>query len=206
MMRAPSRHGETVRLLVEWFTLEGHDRPSAARRARATASALLPMGGLSSATLACLIDNARLGEGEARRLRCAVQLGRGAFADVESTRARMNRPDDVYAWARPRLAHLDHEELWALALDCRCRLKAARRITRGGLSEIHVRVRDVLRVVLGEGASMFVLVHNHPSGDPSPSREDREVTRELHEAATLIDTPLVDHLVVARHGYERVPW
>ena len=85
------------------------------------------------------------GEGEARR-----------FADFEQ----------VAAWARPRLAALEHEELWLLAVDGRQGARAARRIAAGGIHGLHVSARDVLRAALREAASAFLVVHNHPSGDP----------------------------------------
>ena len=104
----------------------------------------------------------------------------------------------VEAWARPRLATLDHEELWLLALDGHHGLRAARRVASGGIHGLHVAARDVLRIALREGASAFVLVHNHPSGDPAPSSEDIAFTRTVERAAAVVGTPLLDHVVVAR--------
>ncbi|MGH7330719.1 MAG: JAB domain-containing protein, partial [Polyangiaceae bacterium] len=107
----------------------------------------------------------------------------------------------VDAWARPRLVTLDHEELWALALDGRNRLRAARRIAAGGLHGMHVLPRDVLRAMVREAASTFVLVHNHPSGDDRPSEEDVGFTLRVVEAARALGTPLVDHVVIGAPGY-----
>jgi len=104
----------------------------------------------------------------------------------------------VVVWARPRLATLDHEELWVLALDGRHGLRAARRAASGGIHGLHVGARDVLRIALREAASAFVLVHNHPSGDPAPSDEDVAFTRLVSDAASLVGTPLLDHVVIAR--------
>ncbi|HXN30322.1 MAG TPA: JAB domain-containing protein, partial [Polyangiaceae bacterium] len=98
----------------------------------------------------------------------------------------------------PRLATLDHEELWALVLDGRHGLRAARRVASGGIHGLHVAPRDALRVAVREGASAVVLVHNHPSGDPSASSEDVAFTRAVSDAARVVGTPLLDHVIIAR--------
>ena len=114
------------------------------------------------------------------------------------TRARLGVLTHTLAWARPRLATLDHEELWVLALDGRHGLRAARRVASGGIHGLHVGVRDVLRVALREAASAIILVHNHPSGDATPSDEDVAFTKAVAEGATVVGTPLIDHVVIAR--------
>jgi DNA repair protein RadC len=77
-------------------------------------------------------------------------------------------------------------------------MRAARRVASGGIHGLHVAPRDVLRMALREAAAGFVLVHNHPSGDPAPSREDVTFTRMVAEAAAVVGVPMLDHVVVAR--------
>ncbi len=147
---------------------------------------------------------ARRGVGRAKgaRLAAATELGRRiAQAASRQTSARLPESRSVDAWARPRLASLDHEELWVLALDGHNGLRAARRIAAGGLHGLVISPRDPLRVALREGASAFILVHNHPSGDPTPSPEDVAFTEKIAVAAAVVATPLLDHVVVARNGY-----
>jgi DNA repair protein RadC len=131
-----------------------------------------------------------------------VELGRRVAA-VASRQAEARFPSSaaVYGWARPRLAALDHEELWALVLDGHQGLRAARRVAHGGLHGLHVGARDPLRVALRDGGSAFVLVHNHPSGDPAASNEDVRFTAEVARAADVVGVPLLDHVIVARGGY-----
>ncbi|HEY6459601.1 MAG TPA: JAB domain-containing protein, partial [Polyangiaceae bacterium] len=129
----------------------------------------------------------------------AIELGRRVtFAASLDASPKLPNREAVETWARPRLATLDHEELWVLALDGRHGLRAARRVASGGIHGLHVTARDPLRIALREAASAFVLVHNHPSGDPTPSDEDVAFTRAVAEGAAAIGTPLVDHVVVAR--------
>jgi DNA repair protein RadC len=80
-------------------------------------------------------------------------------------------------------------------------LRAARRVAEGGLHGCAVDPRDILRAALREAASAFVLVHNHPSGDPAPSDEDISLTNMVARAGAVLGTPLVDHVIVAAGGH-----
>lgn len=166
------------------------------------AAALLAEHGLAGVARLGLGELARarsVGQARALRVAAALELGRRAV-QVTVVEASPFIPDHqgVVAWALPRLAPLDHEELWALALDGRHGLRAARRVASGGVHGLHIGVRDVLRVVLKEAASSFVLVHNHPSGDPTPSQEDIAFTRRVCDGAEAVGTPLLDHVIIAR--------
>jgi DNA repair protein RadC len=157
------------------------------------------VGGLLRLGVGQLAEHRGIGPAKAARLAAAIELGRRAVqaASLEAS-PRLPDREAVVAWARPRLATLDHEELWVLALDGRHGLRAARRVASGGIHGLHVGVRDVLRVGLREAASAIVLVHNHPSGDPAPSDEDVAFTRAVAEGAAVVGTPLIDHLIIAR--------
>jgi DNA repair protein RadC len=159
----------------------------------------LGVAGLACAGMGEISQRRGIGIAKAVRLAAAIELGRRAMlaAALEGTPCLRDR-DAVVAWARPRLATLDHEELWVLLLDGRNGLRAARRVAVGGIHGLHVSVRDVLRIALREAASAFILVHNHPSGDPTPSREDETFTRAVTEGARLVGCPLLDHVIVAR--------
>jgi DNA repair protein RadC len=139
---------------------------------------------------------------KAARISAGFELGRRALLRSSSAaRPNLASSDEVARWARLRLSHLDHEQVWVLALDGRNGLRAARRIAEGGLHGCSVDPRDVLRAAVREAASAFVLVHNHPSGDPSPSDEDVELTNMVARAASVLGTPLVDHVIVASGGH-----
>lgn len=108
---------------------------------------------------------------------------------------------DVDRWARGRIVALSHEELWALLLDAKNRIVGERLLARGGVHACAVTARDVLRPIVRESASAFVLVHNHPGGDPCPDREDLSFTRHVQAGAAAVGVTLVDHVVVAREGH-----
>ncbi len=142
-----------------------------------------------------------IGPAKATRIAAALELGRRALLKVlAEERTKFDGFDEVVRWARPRLCPLEHEEVWLLSLDGKYGLKSARRIAQGGLHGCALLTRDVLGPALRDGASAIVLIHNHPSGDPSPSPEDFAMTRAVRAAGELVGVPLIDHVVVARSG------
>jgi DNA repair protein RadC len=154
-------------------------------------------GGLSAAR--------GLGQVKALRILAGLELGRRAHVRElmprgTETGQRFADFEQVAAWARPRLAALEHEELWLLAVDGRQGARATRKIAAGGIHGLHVSARDVLRAALREAASAFVVVHNHPSGDPLPSAADLDFTARLARAGHAVGVPLLDHVIVAREG------
>ncbi len=142
-----------------------------------------------------------VGAAKAARLSAAFELGRRAqLSSLTMLRDRLRGYEEVVAWARPRLAPLEHEEVWLLSLDGQNSLKSARRIGQGGCHGCALTTRDILAPALRDAASAIVLVHNHPSGDPRPSLEDISMTRKVAAACDVVGVSLFDHVVVARGG------
>lgn len=210
--------GETCPLETLLGTLLASGPKGAARESATTATvttllaSLGGLGGLARATTAeieaelAAMPRPRIPpRAAARRIVAAIELGRRAATDM-SPPALIASSADVASWASARLTPLDHEELWLLALDGRSRVRAVRRVAKGGLHGLCVRAADPLRLALRAAASGFVLVHNHPSGDPTPSREDIVFTQGLAAAAAIVGMPLLDHVVVAREGFASVPF
>jgi len=202
-------------LLVAIMQGGGRARAGAAARARDVALDLLAdlggLGGLARTTaeeLEARLDGTTrsLDAGTcARGIVAAFELGRRVTSEHEAP-ATITCSADVAGWAVPRLGYLDHEELWLLALDGRGHVRAVRCVAKGGLHGLGVRPADPLRLALRAAASGFVLVHNHPSGDPSPSREDVVFTQRVAAAAAVVGVPLLDHVVVAAGGFASVPF
>lgn len=142
-----------------------------------------------------------IGPSHSYRLSAAFELGRRAA--IENTRCHSPQAltkEAVVAWAHPRLAGLEHEEVWALCVNAQSQLKSTWQVGRGGIHGCGLLARDILTPVVRDGAAGFILVHNHPSGDPTPSQEDIELTRGLQLAATTICVPLLDHVVIGKAG------
>lgn len=148
-----------------------------------------------------LRDQFGLCPSQAYRIAAAFQLGQRAHRD-----ALVPPPDRplnyemIVRWARPRLAGLEHEEVWVLCVNSHTALRSAWQVGKGGIHGCGLLARDILVPVVRDGASGFILVHNHPSGDPTPSPEDIDLTRGIQVAAMSLCIPLLDHVVVARGG------
>lgn len=142
--------------------------------------------------------------GTARAIVAAFELGRRGSRPRRGAPRRFENNEDVFRWAKSRLAFLEHEELWVLALDGRARIRGMRCVARGGLHGVGSRPADVLRAALRLGASAFILVHNHPSGDPTPSPEDVSFTDSVAGAALVVGVPLLDHVVVSSDAFASV--
>jgi DNA repair protein RadC len=132
-----------------------------------------------------------------------IELPDGSIIDAGGKRQhRTQFPDSgaVARWAHD-LTTLDHEETWVLALKLGNVLKVAKRVSVGGTDLGFIDPRVILKTVLHEGAAAFILVHNHPSGEPDPSPQDIAATRRLANAARTAGPPLLDHVIVASGGF-----
>jgi DNA repair protein RadC len=141
-----------------------------------------------------------VGLARAVRLHAAFELGRRALAVPEEHDRPVTGPADACAWLGPGLRGLVVEELHALYLDRRGRPLGRRMLTRGSDAFTVVDPRQVFRPAVALGAAGVVIAHNHPSGDPTPSPQDRDVTRRVAAAGRVLGVPLVDHLVIADDG------
>ena len=142
-----------------------------------------------------------VGRAKAARLLAALELGRRLGAEAEPPPVRIHGPADVHRFYAPRLRDLAVEEFHVLALGSQSQVSGDLLITRGILNSSLVHPREVFRAAIAEAAAGIIVVHNHPSGDPTPSADDRAVTRQLVEAGRLLDVPVYDHVVVAGERY-----
>ncbi len=142
-----------------------------------------------------------LGPIKAGRVAAAVELGRRVVARPLDRGSRIGSSRDIDAALRPRLAHADVEHFIAIALDAKNRPIRQLLIARGGLSACPVAPSDVFRALLREAAAGVVFVHNHPSGEPSPSAEDVALTDRLRRAGELLGVGVLDHVIIGREGY-----
>lgn len=108
---------------------------------------------------------------------------------------------DVYHLLRPEMRDLAQEQLRVVLLDIRNRVTAQRVIYQGNVNSSVIRVAEVLRPAVVEAVPRIILAHNHPSADPTPSPEDVSITKQIIEAADLLDITVLDHVVIARNGY-----
>jgi DNA repair protein RadC len=148
-----------------------------------------------------LARSAGVGPAKSATLCAAVELGRRLAGRRLDQGAALRSPADVFHHFHPRLRHATQERFFVVLLDGRHRVMRHELVSQGTLTASLVHPREVFRPALREAAAALVLVHNHPSGDPTPSLEDREVTERLVQAGEILGVPVVDHVVVAERGY-----
>ena len=178
----------------------------AGRSALAVGHAILAAGGgslrgLAARPVAFLTALAGVGTARAVTIHAALELGRRLAAEAREEGVPVRSPRDVYAAFAPRLEDLPVEEFHVAVLDSQHRLERDITITRGILNSSLVHPREVFREAIAERAAAIILVHNHPSGDPTPSADDRAVTEQLVAAGRLLDIPVHDHVIIGRGRY-----
>jgi DNA repair protein RadC len=131
---------------------------------------------------------------------CFVRLVREPGTEAMPAE-RIRGPSDVHRLLLPRIQLLEVECFYVLALGSQSQLRAAEELTRGTLNSSLVHPREVFRVAVLAGAAGIILAHNHPSGDPTPSADDRAVTRQMVDAGRLLDVPVYDHVIIAGDRY-----
>ena len=158
---------------------------------------------LSRATLEELQEIRGVGRDKAIALKAAFTLARRMAAEIQAAAPLLDRPTAVADLLREECRPYTVEHFYALLLDTRRRLLRKVALTRGTLDAAIVHPRDVFRHAVAANASAVVLVHNHPSGDPTPSKADITVTRDLIRAGRLLKIEVLDHVILGRRTDER---
>jgi DNA repair protein RadC len=156
---------------------------------------------IATSPVAALTEVGGIGPARAVLLHAAFELGRRLAAEGRPEGAPLRGPRDVFEAYLGRLGDLPVEEFHVAILDAQHRLDRDVTITRGILNSSLVHPREVFREAIAERAAAIILVHNHPSGDPTPSVDDRLVTEQLVTAGRLLDIPVHDHVIIGRGRY-----
>jgi DNA repair protein RadC len=151
--------------------------------------------------VAALTATTGVGIARAVTIHAALEIGRRLASESRDDGAPVRSPRDVARVFAPRLEDLPVEEFHVAILDAQHRLERDVTITRGLLTSSLVHPREVFREAIAERAAAVILVHNHPSGDPTPSADDRLVTEQLVAAGKLLDIPVHDHIIIGRGRY-----
>lgn len=157
--------------------------------------------GLAQSTVASLTKHKGVGEAKAITIIAALELGKRIASGVGAKRIFINSGDDVAQYMLPRLRYLDKEYFYAILLNRKNCVIATPTISIGTLSESLVHPRELFKEAISHSAAAIILVHNHPSGDPSPSTQDILVTRRIAEAGNLLDIKVIDHVIIGNNTY-----
>jgi DNA repair protein RadC len=157
--------------------------------------------GLARATITELTTAKGVGEAKAAEIKAALEIGRRLVASAPEERPRVVTPDDAFHLLKTEMMFLEQEQLRLILLDTRNRVMRTPTIYIGSLNTSVIRVGELFRAAIRENAAAFIIVHNHPSGDPSPSAEDIHVTRQVVQAGKLLDVDVLDHIVIGRNRF-----
>jgi DNA repair protein RadC len=160
------------------------------------------LGEMASLSVERLRQVDGIGPGKAVTIMAAIELGRRLASESGMELAvRLDSPAKVYRIMLPLMRDLDHEECWALFLNRSNSLIAKEKMTFGGQDFTLFDKRVIIRRAIERKASSLILVHNHPSGNPYPSIEDINQTKDLHRALSSCGLQLLDHVIVAGASY-----
>jgi DNA repair protein RadC len=153
--------------------------------------------GIISASVEELVDQIKgLGPAKAVQIKAAVEIGRRIATMPESTKPCIRSPQDVANLVSYDLRTENREHFIALFLDTRNQVLRRKTISIGGLDASLIHPRELFKEAIACGSASVIVCHNHPSGDPTPSQEDLDVTQRLLEAGKIIGIEVLDHLVV----------
>lgn len=156
--------------------------------------------GLGSLTGEDLVSLEGFGPASAARLLACMEIGRRAGSIRHDERPCVSTPEDVVHLCGARMAGLDREHFWALALNTKNRLIRLFEVSVGSLNASIVHPRELFKDAVRASAASIVVVHNHPSGDPTPSGADIQLTRRLVKAGDVLGIEVLDHVVIGDGG------
>lgn len=154
--------------------------------------------GLHRAPFKDLMNQHGMGEAKASQIQAAVELGRRLTIEVPEERPSINSPADAAVLVQYDMSALEQEHLRVMLLDRRNRVLEIVEVYKGSVNSSQVRVGELFKDAIRAGASAVIVIHNHPSGDPTPSPDDVAVTRAIVQAGKLLDIDVLDHLVIGQ--------
>jgi DNA repair protein RadC len=157
--------------------------------------------GIHRASFEELCNQRGIGPAKAAQLKAAVELGRRLKEVSPDDRTAIHGPIDAGALVQYEMSALEQEELWVMLLDTRNHLIHIDKLYRGSLNSSMVRVGEVFKGAIRRNSASVLVLHNHPSGDPTPSPDDIALTRAIVSAGKLLDIEVLDHLVVGGGRY-----
>ncbi|TET38361.1 MAG: JAB domain-containing protein [Dehalococcoidia bacterium] len=159
------------------------------------------LAGLARASFGELCAERGLGQAKTAQLKAALELGRRLVSTQPVERAVVRSPQDVANLLMADMGLLDQEHLRIVLLNTKNQVISVPEVYRGSVSTSLIRVSEVFREAVRENCPAIIVVHNHPSGDPTPSQEDVQVTEQIVQAGRLLDIEVLDHLIIGQQRY-----
>jgi len=159
------------------------------------------LSGLARLTVHELARFHGLGKAKAAEVKAALELGRRAASTDPASRPVVNSPQDVAHLVMEEMRHLDREHFRVMSLTTKNHVLGIDQISVGSLNSSLVHPRECFKEAIRRNANAIILLHNHPSGDPSPSREDVEVTKRLMAGGDILGIQVLDHVIIGDNRY-----
>ena len=187
--------------LVAIILRTGHKDENVLQLATRLLSAYEGLAGLAQAPFSDLTAFKGVGRVKAIELQAAFALARRLLSAAPAERPQVKSPADAANLVMHEMGILEQEELRTVLLDTKNHVLKVHGVYKGSLNTAVVRVCELFREAVRLNAAALILVHNHPSGDPTPSPEDVQVTRQVVEAGKLLDINVLDHLVIGQQRW-----
>lgn len=142
-----------------------------------------------------------IAEAKASQIKAAIELGRRLSTASFEDSPTVNSPEDAASYVLYEMGALENEHLRVMLLDTRNRVIRIAEVYRGSLNASFIRIGEIFRDAIRSNAASIIILHNHPSGDPSPSPEDVAVTKEIIRAGELMDIQVLDHLIIGKNKF-----
>lgn len=156
------------------------------------------LAGLHRAPFEELVNQRGIGAAKAAQIKAAIELGRRLTLEVPDERPVIKSPADAAALVQYEMSGLEKEQMRVFLLDTRNRLLDIVSIAQGTVNSAHLRIAEVFTPAVRRNAAAILIVHNHPSGDPTPSPDDIAITRAVTQAGKLLDIDVLDHIVIGQ--------
>jgi DNA repair protein RadC len=151
---------------------------------------------LDAASVTELCQSKGIGPAKATTIKAALELGKRLSGEPPQRKVKVTAPQDLVQYYQPRIQHLRKEVFKVVLLDTKHQLLKDVTVSEGSLSASLVHPREAFLPAIKESAAAVVFVHNHPSGDPTPSPEDKELTHRLAEVGRLVGISVLDHIII----------
>ena len=155
---------------------------------------------LSSCSLAELSEISGVGNAKACQVIALFELARRCVRAPVLSKP-LNSPQDVFDYLSPKMSHLEQEHFVVLLLDSKNRVKKEETVFIGTLNSSSIHPREIFKSAIKESANAIIVAHNHPSGDPAPSEEDRAITRRLVEAGDFVNVDILDQIIIGKDSW-----
>ncbi len=159
------------------------------------------LGELARASIEDLQQFPGIGPAKSIELAAAFELGRRVNATAPEERPTIGGPEDVVALLGAEMRDLDREHFKVMLLNTKNQVLKIETVSVGSLNASVVHPRECFKLAVAASANGIICAHNHPSGDPTPSQEDRDLTRRLVEAGDVLGIQLLDHVILGGHGF-----